>query len=220
MPSETFDTGFEFDERAVVREAYDFALQSLTDRVTHGSVDPRVGLDLLEAKRNTLCVRIELEHLHLDLIAHLEQFARVVDPSPGHVGDVKQTVDTAEIDERTVIGEVLDHAVDDLACRQRFEGVAPQLLSLGFEQRPAREDDVAASLVELDDLEFRTLTDQAFEVPHRSQINLRSGQECLHTDIHGETTLDSGDDGAFDCAIFVECETDLVPDLETFGFFL
>ena len=45
----------------------------------------------------------------------VQHFGRVVDPAPGDVGDVQQAVDAAEVDERTVIGDVLDHAVDDLA---------------------------------------------------------------------------------------------------------
>ena len=45
----------------------------------------------------------------------LQDFRRMVDAAPCHVGDVQQAVDAAEVDERTVIGDVLDHALDDLA---------------------------------------------------------------------------------------------------------
>ena len=46
---------------------------------------------------------------------------RVVDALVAHVGDVEQAVDAAEVDERAVIGDVLDHAVDHLALGQRLD---------------------------------------------------------------------------------------------------
>ncbi len=42
----------------------------------------------------------------------------MVDASPRDVGDVQQAVNAAEIDESPVIGDVLDHAIDDLALFQ------------------------------------------------------------------------------------------------------
>jgi hypothetical protein len=42
----------------------------------------------------------------------------MLDALPGHVGDVQQAVDAAEVDERTVVGEVLDDTLDDQpSCR-------------------------------------------------------------------------------------------------------
>ena len=117
---QALDARLELDEGAVVRERDDLALDALADRVAHRRVDPRIGLDLLEAERHALALGVELEHLDLDLVAHLEQLARVVDAAPRHVGDVQQAVDAAEVDEGAVVGEVLDHAVDDLAGRERL----------------------------------------------------------------------------------------------------
>jgi len=45
----------------------------------------------------------------------------MLDALPRHVGDVEQPVDAAEVDERTVVGEVLDHAFDDRAFLQLVE---------------------------------------------------------------------------------------------------
>jgi hypothetical protein len=36
----------------------------------------------------------------------------MLDALPGHVGDVQQAVDAAQIHEGAVVGEVLDHALD------------------------------------------------------------------------------------------------------------
>ena len=78
---------------------------------------------------------------------------RVADALVADVGDVEQAVDAAQVDERTVIGDVLDDAVDDLALGQR-QDEARTLLGAGFfEDGAARHDDVAALAVHLEDLE-------------------------------------------------------------------
>ena len=115
---------------------------------------PRVLGDLLEAERDALGLGVELEDLDLDLVADLEHLGRVVDAAPAHVGDVQQAVDAAEVDEGAVLGEVLDLAGHDLALGELLQGLALLLLALLLEQDAARQHDVAALLVELDDLEL------------------------------------------------------------------
>jgi hypothetical protein len=44
-------------------------------------------------------------------LVDLDHVGRVVDPAPGHVGDVQQAVDAAEVDERAEVGDVLDRAL-------------------------------------------------------------------------------------------------------------
>src|ERR1035438_1347907 len=80
------------------------------DRIAFGRIEPRVRRQLLEAKRNALLVFIELEHLHLDLVADVDQVAGMREASPAHVRDMKESVDSAQINERAVVGEVLDRA--------------------------------------------------------------------------------------------------------------
>ena len=191
---EALDAGLQLDERAVVGERDDATPDAHADRVAHGGVHPGIGLDLLETQRDALGLRVELQHLDLDLVADSEQLARVVHPAPGHVGDVQQAVDAAEIDERTVVGDVLDHAVDDLALLEGLQGGCAHLLALLLQQSAAREDDVPAPLVELDDLEFELLAEEALEVPHRAQIDLGAGKERLDADVDGEAALDPGED--------------------------
>ncbi len=49
----------------------------------------------------------------------------------------------AEVDERTVVGDVLDEAVDDLAFGETGDDVGALLGTRLFEHRAARDDDVA-----------------------------------------------------------------------------
>ena len=72
---------------------------------------PRVVAQLLDAQRDAVLLGVELEHLGLQFLADLNHFARVAHTAPGHVGDVQQAVDAAEVDEGAVLGDVLDHAV-------------------------------------------------------------------------------------------------------------
>ena len=87
----------------------------------------------------------------------VHHFARVADAAPGHVGDVQQAVDAAEVDERAVLGDVLDHAVDDGAFLQRFHQLGALFAHRGFDHGAARQHDVVALAVELDDLELHGL---------------------------------------------------------------
>ena len=113
---EAFDACFDFDERAVRHEVGDLALDLRADREALFDLVPRILLGLLEAEGDALLLLVDVEDDDVELLADLEQFARVAEAAPGHVGDVEQAVHAVEVDERTEIGEVLDRALD--ACRR------------------------------------------------------------------------------------------------------
>ena len=219
---EPLDALFELDERAVVLDADHLALDDGAGDVLLLGVDPRVRGDLLEAEADALGLAVELEDLDLDLVADLEQLGRMVDPAPAHVGDVQQAVDAAEIDEGAVVGEVLDLALDDLAFGETVERVGLELGALGLEQHSAREHDVAATLVELDDLEVEFLTEEDVEVADRPEIDLAAGQERLDAALQGdrEAALDARLDGALDDGVLLHRALNLVPDLALAGLVL
>ena len=94
------------------------------------------------------------------------------------------------------------------------------LLLLGvlfFEQDLAREHDVAALLVDLDDAHPELLPLERVEVAHRPDVNLAAGQERADADVDGETALDAFDDAADDHLLFREGALDLVPNLHLLG---
>jgi hypothetical protein len=78
------------------------------------------------------------------------------------------------------------------------------------------QHDVAALLVELDDLEAVALAEQIVEVAHRAQIDLRTGQEGLHAAADGdrEAALYARADDAFDELVALARGRNLVPNLE------
>ena len=114
---------------------------------------PRIVEQLLHAERDAVGLVVDLDDLDLHLLTDVEHLGRVIDAPPGDVGDVQQAVDAAEIHERAVVGDVLHHAVDDLTL---FEVLHQFLTLLGaglFEHRAARDHDVAAAAIHLEDLE-------------------------------------------------------------------
>ncbi len=139
------------------------------------------------------------------------------DAAPRHVGDVEQAVDAAEVDERAVVGDVLDRAAQLLAFGQRLERGLLLLGVLLFEERLAREDDVAALLVDLDHAHPELLPLQRIEVADRTHVDLRTGQERAHADVDGEAALDALDDATDDDLAIGVGLLDLVPDLHLLG---
>ena len=126
----------------------------------------------------------------------------MLDALPRHVGDVQQAVDAAEVDERAVVGEVLDRALDDRAFLQVVQQRGALGAELLLDDRAARDDDVVALLVELDDLELERLALEVGGIAHRAHVDQRTGQERAHVvDLDGEAALDAaGDDAGDDLA--------------------
>src|SRR5262249_15166358 len=100
------------DERAERDELGDPAGHDLPDLVGPGELLPRVFLGGLQRQRDALAVHVHVQHLDRDLLADLDDLARVVDVLPGKLGHVHQAVHAAQVDERA---EVDDRGHDALA---------------------------------------------------------------------------------------------------------
>ncbi len=200
---QALDAVLDLDEGAVVGDVGDLAEHARVGRIAARDVLPRIGAELLQAQRDARALAIELQDAHIDLIADLDDFGGMLDALPGHVGDVQQAVDAAEIDERAVVGEVLDRA----AHHRAFLQVVHQRAALGGEflldHRAARDHDVVALLIELDDLELERLAFEIAGVAHRAHVDQRAGQEGAHViDLDREAALDAaGDDAGDDLAV-------------------
>jgi hypothetical protein len=119
--------------------------------------------------------------------------------APGQVGDVQQAVDAAEIDEGAVIGDVFDHASDDGTFLQRLEQLGALLALASLDHGAARQHDVVALAVELDDLELHGLVFVRRGVLHRAGVDQRAGKEGADAvDHHGQPALDLAGGRALD----------------------
>ena len=178
---------------------------------------PRVGLELLHPERDAPGGLVEAEDLDLDLLSDVHGVGRVREAAPRHVRDVQEAVDAAEVDERAVVGEVLDDALQDAPVRESGRGFL--LLDLGdlVEDRLAREDDVAAFLVERHDAELELAPLEDVEVLERTRVGDRAGQERADADVDGEAALHAVDHAALDGLVLREGLLDDVPRASAAG---
>ena len=142
----------------------------------------------------------------------------MLDALPRHVGDVQQAIDAAEVDERAVVGEVLDRALDHRAFLQ----VVHERRALGGEfllhDRAARDHDVIALLVELDDLELERLALEVGGIAHRAHVDQRARQERAYVlDLDREAALHAAGDDAGDDLGLVEGLLEARPGAGAFG---
>src|SRR3546814_4062276 len=90
---------------------------------------------------------------------------------------MEQAVDAAEVDQRTIIGDVLDRAFDDLTFFQVLDQARTLFGARFFEDGAARHDDVAAAAIHLEDLEGLRQVHERADVAHGADIDLRTGKE-------------------------------------------
>ena len=212
--NEAFDARLELDERAVVGDVGDAAFQLLADLVARLDRRPRIFLQLLHAERDAVRLVVDLDDAHLDRLPDRQHFARMVDAPPGDVGHVQEAVDAAEIDERAIVGEVLDRAVDDLPFGEVGDDLVALLGPALLEHRAAGDDDVAAPPVHLEDLERLRHVHQRPDVAHRADVDLAARQEGDRpVEIDGEAALDLVEDDAFHLLVFLEGLFELDPAL-------
>lgn len=214
---QAFDAGLELDECAVVSDRHDLALDGGLDGVALLDGEPGIRELLLVAEADALGLLVVLEHGHFDLVAHLEHLAGVVEPAPGHVGDVQQAVHAAEVDEGAVLGDVLDGALDQLAFFEAREGLFLQARVDGLEEQLAGQHDVAAAAVDLDDLHVEGLAEVGIQVADGLHVHLAAGQEGADADVDRQAALDLLEHGAVHGHVGTEGLLDLVPDLHLLG---
>jgi hypothetical protein len=209
---EAFDAFLDLDERAVIGEAHDLAAHPAAGEQAIGHGHPRIVVKLLEAERDAVRRRVVLEHDDFDDVTGTHDLRRMAHAAPRHVGHMEQTVDAAEVDERAVVGDVLDGALENDALFENLERLAAHGFLLFLEQRLARNDDVAARAVELEDRELSLLADVTIEAARGTRVDVRARKKRGYADVDLEAALDAADDGSGDGAACVEGVLDDFPD--------
>ena len=85
---------------------------------------------------------------------------------------MEKSIDSAQIHERAVVGDVLDDAIEDFAFLQTDEEVAARFLTAFFENGAAGDDDIASAAVHLEDVERLRRAHQRRYVAHGTDIHL------------------------------------------------
>ena len=172
----------------------DLAGHDLADLVGAGELLPRVFLGRLQRQGDALAVHVDVQDLDRDLLADLDDLGRVVDVLPGQLGDVHQTVDAAQVHERTEVDDGGDDAGAHLALLQGGEeGLADLALGL-LQPGTAGQDHVVAVLVQLDDLRLELLAHVGLQVAHAAHLDQGGRQEAAQADVEDEAALDDLDD--------------------------
>src|SRR5882724_6343007 len=211
---QAFDARLQLHEGAVVGDVGDAAGELGAHRVFDFDLVPGIGFQLLHAQRDALGLWIEADDLDLHALADGKRLGGMIDAPPGDVGHVQQTVDAAEIDEGAVVGDVLDHAGENLALAQRGDEFGAGFGAALFHDGAARDDDIAACAVHLENLKGLWRAHEGAHVAHRAYIDLAAGQEGHGArEIDGETALDAPEDNAGDALVFLECLFELGPGL-------
>src|SRR6266481_5757863 len=209
---QTFNALLEFYKCAVIGDADDASVDVRAHGIAVLSIQPRIGRELFESQRNALLVFVILQNLYLNLVADVNQIARVGQASPRHVSDMQKPINSAHIHKRSILGQVLDDPGEDAAFFQVCEGFAALFILLFFQKLFARDYDVAAFLVELDDGDFHRLALHTIQIPYRTQVHLRARQEGVRPlNIDGQPALDPLHNDALDRLLFVVSALNLVP---------
>lgn len=168
---QTFDAFFQLNEAAIIGQIADLAKQAGTGWITTGDIDPWVFAKLFEAKRYAILVLVIFENLDLNFLTDLNGFRGMSDTLPCHVSNVKQTINPAKVNKRTIICEVFNHTLNDGAF---FEAVKQRFLFstiFGFNHGATREDYVITFLVNLDYLELKVTIFKEGRVANRANIH-------------------------------------------------
>ena len=137
---------------------------------------------------------------------------------PTHVGDVKKTVQPVQVNEGTIVGNVLYHTPACFARLDLGKNFALLVLTPFLNQFSTGNDYVLSLPVNLNDLEVKSLPDELVQVLGSLNVDLGGRQKCVHANVNDQSTLylgtnPSGNDGTFLAGVY-----DLFPVLLLLGF--
>src|SRR6476469_3171514 len=206
----------QLDESAIVHDADHLSLHASADRIflRHGM--PGVRSELFHPERDTLFFRVEFKHDDLDFFSYLDDFRGMIDAPPGHIADMENAVDAAEIDKRSITGDVFNRAFENDPLFENLQNLLLERLSLSFKQRAPGYHDVTAASVELENRETVRGANEPIQVTVGSNIDVRAGEECRYADIDFESAFDLANDPTFDASFFIEGALEFYPNFQIF----
>jgi hypothetical protein len=96
----------------------------------------------------------------------------VTDTAPADIGDVEQTIHTAEVEERTEVGDVLDDTLEYLTFFEASEDLLALFGQIAFDECLVADNSVFDLLVDLHHFEFHDFAYVLIVVNHRFDVNL------------------------------------------------
>ncbi len=131
---------------------------------------------------------------------------------------MQQAVDAAEVDERAVVGDVLDGALDDGAFLEVLQQLRALFAHVGLDHRTAGDHDVVALAIQLDDLELEGLALVRRGVLDGTRVDQRTRQERADAVGHDrQAALHLAGDGAADQFAVLERFLEVHPGGQALG---
>src|SRR5512145_399655 len=151
------DAAVETDEQSELSDVADWAFDDAAWRMIGGKGHPGILLGLLEPERNAALLGIDLEHLHLDLLACRNDLAGMDALfGPAHLRHMDQAFHAGlKLDEGAIVGDVGDGALEPRSNRIFGGDVLPRI---GFELFDAEADALRLG-IDADDLHFDAVAD-------------------------------------------------------------
>src|SRR5438128_3500081 len=129
---------------------------------------------------------------------------------------MQQSVDAAEIDERAIVGQILNLPLNDNVFFYLVEGL---IFSTGIallEHGLARKDHVRSLSIQFDYLGFNLLVPQRIQIANRAHIDLRSRQKSRDAiDVDAQAPFDALNDSSFNYRAIVVSFFEIVPRAQT-----
>ena len=170
--NQTFNTVFKLYKCAVIGNVGYFAFVNLADFVFAFDIGPGIGFKLFHTQTDALGVFVEFDNLNFNSLADRQNFCRMIDTAPRNIGNVQQTVNTAQINKCTVIGNIFDNTFQNGAFFKVMNQFGTGFGSGFLQNDAARNDDIAANLVHFQNLERLNNAHQRRNVADRTNINL------------------------------------------------
>ena len=202
---QAFNAWLQFNECTVIGDVRDATREARIERIFRFNRFPRISQQLLDAERDAVRFMVDLDDLNLELLTDGHHFRRMVDAAPCHVGDVQQTINTTEIDECAVFGDVLDGTVNGLTFLEIGNEFGTGLCARLFEHATTRNNDVAATTIHFQDQERLYNAHQRADITDRTDVDLAARQEggCA-IKIDRIAALDDVEDNAVDLLLLLE----------------
>src|SRR5699024_4759897 len=125
--NQAFDALFDANERTEWNELGDLAWHDLAHSVGACEDAPWIFLSCLQGEGYALAVEINVEDLNGDFVANGDNLGWVVNVLPRKLGNVNQSVDTAEIDECAEVDDGRDDALADLTLLKLVQELGANL---------------------------------------------------------------------------------------------
>ena len=202
---------FNGDEHTELNDLGDLALNNLSRNMGASEALPWIFLSCLKGEGDAFAIEINVENLNGDLITNLNNLGWVIDMLPRKLGNVNETVNTAEINECAEVHDRRHNAFTNLTLlKLRKEGLTN--FRLGFlKELTTRKHNIVAVLIELENLSLNLLADVWREITNATHLNQGSWEEATKTDVNNQATLNSLNNGTFNNTVSILNLLDIAP---------